>query len=222
MNPLKWAAYLRHQAAPYTHFFPKTVEPDTSSTQVAHAVAWLAARGWTPEMAVVIGPGTTHELQMLRPVVAHLSAVAAGVAEVEALTPWADVVAQGDIHDLPLQTSYFDFLYTSNVLEHAFAPYIALMECRRVMREGGSAYFVMPSFAGQFGGQGEYHLHCLDRAVWCELLRKTGFHVESETVTPYADGVSFYYHFRTVVVKPLGSHADLLASICRIHNGESA
>lgn len=128
----------------------------------------------------------------------------------------------GDMHDTPFQTGSFSFVHSANVLEHALAPYIALTECRRLLRDGGKAEFTIPSFAGQEGGKGPFHLHCLTSEVWMELLRKTGFTVDSTyceqgTLDPEVS----YNSYRCTAVIPPHPHDSVREALIRYKAGES-
>ncbi len=150
---------------------------------------------------LVVGPGGPDEVVVVE------SAVGAGT-EIHVLTahgPEADwvrrslpnvQVAEGDMHNMPYETGVFSVLFASNVMEHALAPYIALMECRRVLAGGAIATFVIPSFEGPEGGAGPFHLHCLTKDVWHELLRKTGYAVaDYRTIEGRIDRRGCYHHY---------------------------
>jgi SAM-dependent methyltransferase len=135
----------------------------------------------TVKRVLNIGPGGIQELFLMKRTFPE--------AEIHGLTahkPEADFIKQhphkyqvrfGDMHDTPYKSGQFHFIFSSNVLEHSISPYIALMECHRLLTIPGWACFVVPSFKGSQGGIGPYHLHCLDFNVWPELLKKTGFQV---------------------------------------------
>jgi SAM-dependent methyltransferase len=139
---------------------------------------WLVgASGMPSREGLVIGPGGVNEILALqRAGLERVHVLTAHDGEVDRLRALGvESITHGDMHDMPIPTARFTFLYCSNVMEHSLAPYIALMEMRRVLVDGGMAYFIMPSFEGGEGGVGPYHLHCLTPDVWQELLRKTGF-----------------------------------------------
>jgi SAM-dependent methyltransferase len=170
--------------------------------------------------ALIIGPGGAAEVQQLLPVLRHPdppSVLTAHQPEADAIQREVRdraVVEVGDIHDMPYQTGAFGLVFASNVLEHCLAPYIALMECRRVLQEGGLGLFILPSFEGREGGVGPFHLHCLDRDVWGELLHKTGFGVaDAEVQRGEDDSTAAYYHFHCVAVTPPPPHDRVLQEI---------
>ena len=125
------------------------------------------------------------------------------------------IVESGDMHDMPFQSGVFDVVFSSNVLEHAFAPYCALMDARRVLKPGGIGYFVLPSFEGDEGGVGPFHLHCLSQPVWMQLLHKTGFVVADALVQPSLTPASMkdYTHYRCVAVTPPHPHDRILSEL---------
>lgn len=50
----------------------------------------------------------------------------------------------GDMHDLPIKDGFFDTVVADNTLEHAYDPQKLLLEIRRVLREGGKLFAVLP------------------------------------------------------------------------------
>lgn len=50
----------------------------------------------------------------------------------------------GDMHDLPIKDGFFDTVVADNTLEHAYDPKKLLLEIRRVLREGGKLFAVLP------------------------------------------------------------------------------
>ena len=51
-----------------------------------------------------------------------------------------------DMHDLPFIEDSFDAIYCNQVFEHTFSPFIFLLECWCVLREGGLFYMSIPNF----------------------------------------------------------------------------
>lgn len=170
------------------------------------------------ERSLVIGPGGVDEVRALRGRLGGvLHVLTAHHPEVEAIREAAiqAVIAEpGDIHDTHYHTGAFGFLHAANVLEHAFAPYIALTECRRILRPGGIASFVLPSFEGREGGRGPFHLHCLTKEVWMELLHKTGFEVaDAIRQDGLEDPTGHYMHYRCVATTPPHPHDQILREL---------
>jgi len=132
---------------------------------------------------LLVGPAGVNEIEAVKRSTTGPTTVLT-VHEMEAGLYHDYTVHCADMHNTLLPNASFDLIYASNVLEHAFAPYIALMELRRVLAPGGLAYYTLPSFAGVEGGIGPFHLHCLDAAVWRELLHKTGYEVLDVKFTP--------------------------------------
>lgn len=191
---------------------PQDPRPDTERmVEFMHGVS--LARSLTG--ALIIGPGGVPEVRALSFMPRPLHVLTAHRPEAEvvrAACPWTHVDV-GDIHDMPYNAGVVDVVYASNVLEHCFAPYIALLECRRVLREGGLASLVVPTFDGPEGGRGPFHLHCLDERVWAELLRKTGLAVANTQIEAGAEPGAGYIHYRCVAVTPPHPHDKLLAQI---------
>lgn len=186
MTPERWALYLDLQTTwAYRDAHPAPVNRAVLQASVRFFESILGSR---PARTLVLGPWGLTE------VVAWMW-LSEAVDVLTAYAPEADEMARhflagtpsihvGDMHAMSFSSETFDVLYASNVLEHALAPYIALMECRRVLKPGGRALFTVPSFEGPEGGVGPFHLHCLDVSVWRELLRKTGLAVRAEWAVP--------------------------------------
>ena len=51
-----------------------------------------------------------------------------------------------DMHDLPFTEDSFDAIYCNQVFEHTFSPFLFLLECWCVLREGGLFYLSIPDF----------------------------------------------------------------------------
>lgn len=209
-----WPIYLKLQAQYAYAEGPATANPDTSTTnreagEYAQRMAAVRAAG----RSLLIGPGGTDEVLAFRgKVEGELHVLTAYEPEAQAIGQRIETVcvSVGDMHDMPFETGAFGFLHAANVLEHAFAPYIALTECRRVLRDGGCANFVLPSFEGEHGGHGPFHLHCLTRDVWIELLHKTGLEVaDTWRQEGVVDPTAHYIHYRCIAVTPPHPHDKL-------------
>lgn len=200
--------------------------PSGSSETINALGAEYLLRIWTQRDlrgSVVLGPGGPAEIGQLLPALPKpIHAITAHEPEAhlirDAFQGRDDVHATfGDMHELPYESEIVDVVYASNVLEHAIAPYAALMQCRRVLRDGGLGIFVLPSFAGAEGGRGPFHLHCLDREVWIELLRKCGFVLVDSIEQRAANGDGGYHHFRCVAVAPPTPHDRILNELKTYH-----
>jgi len=85
-------------------------------------------------------------------------------------------IVLGDMHELPYKDNEFDFVYSKEVLEHSFAPYIVLCELNRVMKDG--ARFLHYIAEGIQKQQDIYHFSCFPPYVWVDLLHLAGFETE--------------------------------------------
>lgn len=59
---------------------------------------------------------------------------------------------QGYAEKMPFEDGFFDAIVSHDTLEHVRSLRDALGECRRVLKEGGLAFLVFPSFNFPFGG----------------------------------------------------------------------
>lgn len=205
-----WQIYLDLQASPY--------DRDGASYRGAEMLPGGVGQG-----TLVIGPGGPEEIGVLRPRVPNpvtaLTVFPGEVGRIHGVYPDVETLV-GDMHDMPFSAGRFETVFSSNVLEHSFAPYVALTECRRVLKSGGQATFVLPSFVGVEGGAGPYHLHCLTREVWCELLRKTGFVVERAPIVRTVwdeitelEAQPHYVQYYCRAVEPPWPHDELLRRV---------
>ncbi len=178
---------------------PWTGYCDTSLPVAAAALRALNVSGPT----LVIGGGHPKELDTLRDAgLAPLHLLTAHALEADAARPSIASATCGDVHDMPYESGTFRVVFTSNVFEHVFAPYLALMECRRVVVLDGLAYHAIPEFEGPEHGVGPFHLHCLTEPVWRELLAKTGWSVASVRRVARGDGHMYTHYLCTAIGLP--------------------
>lgn len=185
MTPELWAIYLKLQTViAYPPGSIPTLKNEHAILEAGEFYRSLVTKVDTPNPRILlVGPAGVNEIEAVkRSTAGSLTVLTVHAMEADLYREY--VVHHADMHCTRLPNASFDLIYASNVLEHAFAPYIALMELRRVLRPGGVAYYTLPSFAGVEGGIGPFHLHCLDALVWRELLHKTGYNVEDVKFTP--------------------------------------
>ena len=197
-----WPLYLRLQNESAYGDGVATCGVDDQHAVIAAAYFDRLAREVDCRNGLIIGPGGPGEVRALSPhMPGQVFALTAHPPEVEAIrAECGDVLTElGDLHELPYQSEHMGLVYASNVLEHAIAPLAAVMEIRRALRPGGVAYLVMPGFDGEHAGRDPLHLHCLDRRVWNELLRKVGLYTASLLDVPgRVDPSCTYVHYRCV------------------------
>lgn len=76
-------------------------------------------------------------------------------------------IISGTGENLPFADSYFDIVFSSNVIEHATSPVRVLHESLRVLRPGGLLHFEMPNFLSYF--EGHYYV-LMPPLLWRGLL----------------------------------------------------
>jgi len=79
-----------------------------------------------------------------------------------------------DMHDIPFNDDFFDGIMMWDVLEHSLAPYIALSEARRVLKEDGKLLLYMP---GEDWIECSYHYSVMNPRQAMFLLRRLGFEI---------------------------------------------
>lgn len=75
-----------------------------------------------------------------------------------------DSIVHGNGENLPYADETFDFVYSTNVLEHVSDPEKTLHEAVRVLKKGGILQFVVPNYNSFF--EGHYGL------LWCPFFTK--------------------------------------------------
>ena len=115
-----------------------------------------------------------------------------------------DNIVRGEMHELPFMNSEFDFVYSKETLEHSLAPYIALCELNRVMKNG--AGFMHYIAEGEVKQGDWYHFSCFPPYVWADLFHLTGF--ETEKILTAKDRGDDYiiqsaYHGKKIWTKDL-------------------
>jgi SAM-dependent methyltransferase len=205
-----WPVYLKLQTE---MAYGRGTSGPSQNTKETHRMANAQLRGIAKSgPTLFVGPGGTYETDAIELPGPH-HVLTAHEPERNAF-PSATSVTIGDMHRLPYPSGKFGCLWSCNVLEHALSPYVALLEARRVLQDEGLAYFVLPSFSGTQGGTGPFHLHCLDGAVWRELLRKTGFHIRGhETQTNHDRELAYYEHFVCRAAEVPEPHRKVLEAI---------
>lgn len=117
----------------------------------SHLTRWLATRVFSqPGRLLDVGCGRGEYLKTF----AHLGFEVAGVDSAQS----ARIMAQGfrvevvDIEQerLPFPDASFDYVYSKSVIEHLQKPGNMLAECFRVLRPGGAAAIMTPSWKHQW------------------------------------------------------------------------
>lgn len=165
-----------------------------------------------PGTVLMIGPGSYHEMERIDRLLDpdYLRATSANMLECMEIAEHKFDCRFGDVHDLDWTTGLFNLVFSSNVLEHAFSPYGALLEIRRVLRPGGTIYSVIPTWDTDGGGNAPWHVHCLDLKQWRQLHHWTGFATDmvQEVHEPSVPGD--YFHIRAKAVEPPTPHDEVL------------
>jgi len=211
MKPPIWQVYdwLQTESA-YPHGpMPAATCHIDRAVQFGH----LSRRG--PDLDILlVGPSTRHEYDRLHRVfpTSRFTMITCFEAELAGLRETGANVVFGDMHDTPFPSKSFDLIFSSNVLEHAFSPYGALLEMRRILRDGCQLYSVIPTFETDGGGNTPWHLHCMRLEQWLSLLHKAGFAGEfTATIKEDAVANAEYYHIGARAEAPAWpQHAEAL------------
>lgn len=209
-----WNVWQRFQTImPYGAECASHPSPYTAETRSV-AAAHLRGRDG---ILLGIGPGGVPEAEWLLSLVAdktRMALLTAHEPEAASLAESGFATNVGDVHEMPFRNGTFHTIWHANVLEHAFAPFIALMEMRRVAVDGALGYFVIPSFGGDEGGVGPLHVSCLAIHEWEELMRKAGWNPIDRVDQPGGGGIEAYHHFRCTAARPKGPCAELFQMLC--------
>ena len=80
-----------------------------------------------------------------------------------------------DMHDLCFEDKSFDGIFCSGTFEHSFAPFIALCEMNRVLRDDGIVYLNMPDDTNVDLINLNEHINILNFIGLLSMCSKTGF-----------------------------------------------
>jgi len=97
---------------------------------------------------------------------------------------------------LDFEDKSFDLIWCRHALEHSVMPMIALMEFKRVLRDGGYIYIEVPQDGGIHVDNPNHYSMLSDRS-WQALMRKTGFILLSRgQFAVHLDGwEDLYWHY---------------------------
>jgi len=92
-------------------------------------------------------------------------------------------VAKMDQSFLDFEDGMFDLVWARHVLEHSIYPLFTLTEYHRVMKTGAILYVEIPApDTDCHHERNQNHYSLFSRAVWHELLKRTGFAVIEEVI----------------------------------------
>lgn len=219
MRPEIWAAHTWMQTV---SAYPNGPLP--AATCHVHKAARLMALAKSPQKhshVLLLGPGAPNEIAAVKQEFAPiaLSVLTLSADEVGPIRDAGHNCELGDMHDMPFANGVFDLVFSNNVFEHAIAPHVALLECRRVLREGGTFYAVVPTFETPGGGCTPWHTYCLDEKHWRSLCNKAGLRIDTwEFTTETLEGgaVEKYHHIRAIAVPPPWPHDEILRRISEL------
>jgi SAM-dependent methyltransferase len=125
-----------------------------------------------------------------------------------------------DMHDLPFKSGTFDAVYMNQVFEHAFAPFILMLEIYCVLRDGGLCFIEVPRFDERHTKNNpdtmdapwvsHHHPSVMPSNVMIQIFEKTGFEISYKSEEGY----------RFLLKKmPLSAiHGDVRAAVIRRGN----
>ncbi len=188
MNSLKRIVTVSSQTEPYAG------GTNDFNEQIKASLPFLLLIKPVFKKVLVIGCGEGYEVKWLADHNYKVIGLTKSKKEAEAgRKKYGVTLKVGDMHELPFADNTFDCIYASNVLEHSVAPYIALLEWRRVLRKQGWLVTVMPSkrWLPEY-----YHYSVLTHSQMKDLLFKAGFTVlagpETKTQIDMRSGDIFY------------------------------
>lgn len=83
-----------------------------------------------------------------------------------------DIVIAGAAENLPFDDNSFDFIYSTNVLEHVQNPKLVLKESIRVLKPGGYLQFVIPNYFSFWEGHYGILWPCITSKLLAKLYAK--------------------------------------------------
>jgi len=89
-------------------------------------------------------------------------------------------IVQADVSDLPFGNDKFDLVLALDVLEHVEDHKKALLECRRVLRKGGSVLITVPalSFLWSKHDVGQGHFRRYNKKMLLDLVSETDYKID--------------------------------------------
>jgi len=82
-----------------------------------------------------------------------------------------------DMHDLAFPAKSFDACFSVQVMEHAFSPWMVILELRHVLRDGGIVFMDIPDANDDSMQKTIWHTSVLFPKQWIFLFEKAGFKV---------------------------------------------
>jgi SAM-dependent methyltransferase len=132
-----------------------------------------------------IGAGEGLETKILKDLGYDVTGIIRGKPNLEFATRnYPDIkFVDTDMHDLPFSCDSFDAIYMNQVFEHAFAPFIFLLELYCVLKEGGRMWLGLPGFREidditahkDINLINHHHPNILCINLFGQYFRKTGF-----------------------------------------------
>ena len=110
-----------------------------------------------------------------------------------------ETLIQGDMHDLPYNDEFFDFLWAKDVLEHSYDPDLLLSECHRVLKKGSYMFAFLPldgkeeETIGEIYGN-EAHTWNTTSDVCKERFENAGFEIIRFSETTFSELRGEYRH----------------------------
>ena len=126
-----------------------------------------------------VGCGDGYEVEALDKQERHAIGITRNKDEVEKALENSRAVILADMHDLPFTDEMFDLVFCRDAWEHSIAPYIALAEMARVLKEGGHALIRLPS---EDWIECSYHYSVLTERQVKEMFAKVK--LECEVISP--------------------------------------
>lgn len=168
MNPLKWKQYnqLNHPPA-----LLRSEEDPARRQEVQRTLEKYFPKTLPKDAEILcLGCGDGFEIDVIR---------GFGYTNVTGITNDNDEIAHrdyaditfGDIHDMPFRDARFDYVWSKETLEHITAPFIALQEIWRVMKDGATFFHLIST--GLEKQRETYHVSCFPTWLWYDLLTKT-------------------------------------------------
>lgn len=93
---------------------------------------------------------------------------------------------ESDMHDLPFPSESFDSIFMNHTFEHAYAPFIFLLESYCILKVCGRMWITMPDFKeitdptiGDEGKIGHHHPNILCPNLFKQFFKASGFKILS-------------------------------------------
>ena len=171
------------------------VGTDTTDPEGMRQIVELFKKVAPPEthkQILDIGAGDGTETNLLEEVGYEVIGITYGRENIRyALKKYEIMLVEMDMHDLKFPDEHFDGIFTVQSFEHAFAPWLVIIEMRRVLRDGGIVLIDVPDANDQAMLDTIWHTNVLFPNQIHTLFKKAGFKLRKDFTEKHRNSMFF-------------------------------